>query len=113
MPKLVDINDDADTTTKPLSRQASVQSTKSVNNVITTSEVSENQSSPVNVTTPAANINLSRVSSNISANTSLNGSLSRTSSVKRDSMISRSSAGGGDQEPLIEQTETTELLSEL
>jgi len=113
MPKLVDIGDDADTTTKPLSRQASVQSTKSANNIITTSEVSENQSSAVGVTTPAANVSLSRASSNVGANTSLNGSLSRTSSVKRDSMISRSSAGGGDQEPLMEQTETSELLSEL
>lgn len=112
MPKLLNIGDDSDTSTKPLSRQASVQSTKSVNSVITTSEVSENQSSAVGATTPAANVSLSRVSSNVGANTSLNGSLSRTSSVKRDSMISRSSASG-DQEPLMEQTETTELLSEL
>jgi len=110
IPKLVEITDDADATTKPLSRQTSTRSTKSVSSINTTSEVSENQSSAVGVTTPTANVS----SSNIDTNTSTNGSLSKTSSIKRDSTISRNStAGGGDQEPLIEQTETTELLSEL
>lgn len=103
MPKLVDISDDADTTTKPLSRQTSVQSTKSVNSI--TSEVSENQ-------LPSSS--LSRAPSTVGATSPTNGSLSRGPSIKRDSTVSRSSAGGtGEQEPLIEQTETTELLSEL
>uniref|UniRef100_A0A2S2QJV6 Extended synaptotagmin-2 n=1 Tax=Sipha flava TaxID=143950 RepID=A0A2S2QJV6_9HEMI len=94
MPKLVDITDGEDIVTKPLSRQTSVQSNKSVNSAITTVDVSENQSSPVNVSTPTE-------------------AMSRTPSIKRDSMISRgSTSGAGDQEPLIEQTETTELLCE-
>lgn len=95
MPKLVDITDSTDIVTKPLSRQTSVQSNKSVNSVITTTaDVSENQSSPVNVSTPIE-------------------AMSRTPSIKRDSMISRgSTSGAGDQEPLIEQTETTDLLCE-
>lgn len=94
MPKLVEISDGADNATKPLSRQTSVQSVKSVNSVITSADVSENQSA-VSASTPAE-------------------SMSRSSSIKRDSMISRSSIGGsGDPEPLIEQNETTELLSEL
>lgn len=105
MPKLVEITDDADISTKPLSRQTSVQSTKSVNS-ITTSEVSENQS-------PATSI--SKVPSTVGITTPTNSSLNRGSSIKRDSMVSRSSTGnsGSEQEPLIEQTETTELLSEL
>lgn len=95
-PKLVDV-DGTSFAAKPLSRQSSVQSTKSVNSVITSAEVPENQSSAVGVTTP------------------VDSSLNRTPSVvKRDSNISRSSTGGiSDQEPLIEQSETTELLSEL
>ncbi|VVC33371.1 Hypothetical protein CINCED_3A007280 [Cinara cedri] len=101
MPKLIDINDSANTAVKPLSRQASVQSNKSVNSTLTATEVSDDvQSSVAGVKTPTDN------------------SMSRTPSVKsikRDSMISHSSAGGGinDQEPLIEQTELTELLSDL
>lgn len=93
MPKLVDITDTEDIVTKPLSRQTSVQSTKSVNSVITTTaDASENQSSAVSVSTPTE-------------------AMSRTPSIKRDSMKSRgSTSGAGDQEPLIEQTETTELL---
>lgn len=82
-----------------MSRQTSVQSTKSVNSVITPLEVSESLSSAIGVTTPK------------------NGSLSRTSSVKRaDSLISQNSANGGgsgDQEPLIEQIETTDLEYEM
>lgn len=94
-PKLID-SDGTNFATKPLSRQSSVQSTKSVNSVITSAEVSENQSSAVGVTTPS------------------DGSLNKTPIVKRDSNISRSSASGiSDPEPLIEETETTELLSEL
>lgn len=106
MPKLVEITDDADTSTKPLSRQASVQSTKSVNSIITTSEVSENQSPTTS---------LSRAPSSISTTTLTNSGLNRESSIKKDTMVSRSSAGGSgnEQEPLIEYTETTELLSEL
>lgn len=93
MPKLVEINDGADNSTKPLSRQTSVQSVKSINSIITSADVSENQSA-IGVSTPTEG-------------------LSRSSSIKRDSTISRSSVGGGgDQEPLIEQNETTELLSE-
>lgn len=94
MPKFFAMNDDASTVTKPLSRQVSVQSTKSVNSITTPAEVSESQSS---VATPS------------------DGNLSRTPSVKRDSLVSRNSvtAGAGDQEPLMEQNETTELLCEL
>lgn len=91
---MVEITDGADIATKPLSRQTSTQSAKSVNSVITAAEVSENQSTAGGVSTPTEG-------------------MSRSSSVKRDSMISRSSAGGGgDAEPLIEQNETTELLCE-
>lgn len=72
-----------------------MQSTKSISSVITPTEVSESQSSPVDTTMAK------------------DGSLSRASSVKRaDSLISRNSANGGgssEQEPLIEQTETTDL----
>jgi hypothetical protein len=94
LPVLVDANDDTSTVTKPLSRQTSVQSTKSVNSVITSADVSETQSLAVGVNTPT-------------------DGMSRTSSIKRDSTVSRGShAGGGDQESLIEQVETTELLSE-
>lgn len=93
-PVLVDVNDDTTSVTKPLSRQTSVQSTKSVNSVITSADVSEIQSSAVGNNTPT-------------------DGMSRTSSIKRDSTVSRNShTGGGDQEPLIEQAETTELLSE-
>lgn len=94
MSESVKITDDA---IKPLSRQASVQSVKSVNSsIITPAEVSEKQSSAVGITTPE------------------DSNLSRTSSTKRDSMVSRNSnsGGSGDQEPLMEQSETTELLSE-
>lgn len=98
MPKLVEIDtDDVNTVTKPLSRQTSVQSTKSVSSITTPAEVSESQSAAIaGVTTPSE------------------GSLSRASSVKRDSTTSRNSVtAGGEQEPLIEQNETTELLCEL
>jgi len=95
MPKLVEIVDDADITTKPLSRQVSKQSTKSVSSTISTSDVFENQSSAIGVTAPTGNI-----------------SLNRTPSTKRESMISQNSTGGSDQESLIEQIETTALLSE-
>jgi len=94
MPELVKITDGA---IKPLSRQASVQSNKSINSsIITPAEVSESQSSAVGVTTP------------------VDGSLSRTSSIKRDSLVSRNSTigGSGDQEPLMEQSETSELMCE-
>lgn len=94
LPVLVDVNDDTSIVSKPLSRQTSVQSTKSVNSVIASADVSEIQSSAVGSVTPT-------------------DGLSRTSSIKRDSMVSRSShVGSGDQEPLIEQGEITELLSE-
>lgn len=94
MPKLVEITNGA---IKPLSRQASVQSTKSINSIITPTEVSERQSSAVGITTPT-----------------VDGSLSRTPSIKRDSLVSRNSTtgGSGDQEPLMEQSETTELMCE-
>lgn len=94
MPKLVEITDGEDSPIKPLSRQTSVQSTKSVNSITSTTDLpSENQSAAI-MSTPTEG-------------------MSRTSSIKRDSTISRNSAGGGgDQEPLIEQNETTELLSE-
>lgn len=99
MPKLIDI-DSSEPITKPLSRQASVQSNKSINSAITSTEMSDIQSSLAEVSTPT------------------NGSMSRTPSVqsiKRDSIASRSSAGGGtnDHEPIIEHTELTELLSDL
>ncbi|XP_025204674.1 extended synaptotagmin-2 [Melanaphis sacchari] len=94
LPLLVDVSDDAASVTKPLSRQSSVQSTKSINSVITSADISEIQSSAVAVNTPT-------------------DGMSRTSSIKRDSTISRiSHAGGGDQEPLVEQAETTELSTE-
>jgi hypothetical protein len=94
MPYKIENADIADTTTKPLSRQTSVQSTNSVTSVITPTDISENQSSIVGPV-------------------STDNSLSRTSSVKRDSIKSRNSGGGGDQEPLIELSETTELLCEI
>jgi len=94
MPYKIENADIADTTTKPLSRQTSVQSTNSVTSVITPTDISENQSSIVGPV-------------------STDNSLSRTSSVKRDSIKSRNSGGGGDQEPLIELSETTELLCEM
>lgn len=100
MPKLIDLNDSSEPAIKPLSRQASVQSNKSINSAITLTDVSDVQSSLAEMTTPA------------------DGSMSRTPSVKsikRDSIVSRSSAGGGisDHEPIIEHTELTELLSDL
>lgn len=100
MPKLIDINDSADPVTKPLSRQGSVHSVKSVNSTITTTDVSDVQSPIAGVTTPIVD------------------SMSRTpsdKSIKRDSMVSHTSLGSGisDQEPLIESTEETELLSDL
>lgn len=76
-----------------------MQSTKSINSVITPTELSESQSSPVGTTTLK------------------DGNLSRASSVKRaDSVMSRNSANGGgsgDQEPLLEQIETTDLECEM
>lgn len=98
MPKLVDITNDGETATKPLMRQPSVQSTKSnaSNNTITATDVSENQSSAVGTSLPS------------------DGSMSRTPSIKRgDSVKSQNSIGAsGDLEPLIEQTKTTDVLSE-
>lgn len=96
MPELVDITNDGlfdNKSTPPLSRQTSVQSTKSINSVTTASLIPETQSTIS--TTPTE------------------GSLSRAPSIKRDSMVSRSSTNGvGDQEPIIEETKNTELLSE-
>lgn len=96
-PKLIDNNGEGEIVTKPLSRQTSVQSTKSNVSIstVTPTEVSDIQSSVIGEPLSSDN------------------SMSRTSSIKRDSMKSQNSVSGiGDQEPLIEQSETTELLAE-
>lgn len=87
---MVDISHgEGDYVTKPLSRQTSVQSTKSINS---NKEVSENQTS---------------------INSPIESGTNRTLSIKRNSTISQSSnSGNSEQESLINHSEINELLSE-